>query len=78
MPLALGSPESIDNYLEQVVYLLVVNLKERTVDVKALTTQIFIGLDLLEKAVDSTRDETCIILVRNKILEKGVLMLLSL
>ena len=78
MPLALGSPESIYSYLKQVVNLLVVNLKERAVYVKALTTHIFIGLYLLEKAVDSTRNEACIIFVRNEILEKGVLMLLSL
>jgi hypothetical protein len=65
-------------YLQQVIDLLVVDLQKGAVDVEVMALLAGEVADLLEQTEDGPGDEARVVLVREKILEEGVLVLLLL
>lgn len=65
-------------YLQQVVDLLVVDLQKGAVDIEVMALLAGKVADLFEEAEDGPGDEPGVVLVREQILEKGVLVLLLL
>ena len=62
--------------LQKIIDLFVVNLQKRAVNIVALALAILVVLYLLEKTVDSSGDESCVVLIWDEVFEKSVLMLL--
>ena len=64
--------------LQKIIDLFVVYLQKRTINIVTLTISILVILYLLEQPINCSWNESCVILIRDKILKKCILMLLWL